>query len=90
MAIRKNVTSRRAGRQLPPPAESKELRHKIALRAYDRYCERGRIDGFDLEDWLAAEREVLQEHSTVAGDPSTRPRSGTGTTVRNRARSAER
>ena len=30
----------------------------IARRAYERYCERGCEDGHDLEDWLAAEREV--------------------------------
>jgi hypothetical protein len=30
----------------------------IALRAYQRYEERGREDGRDLEDWVAAEREL--------------------------------
>jgi hypothetical protein len=31
---------------------------KISLRAYYQYVNRGRIDGYALDDWLAAEREV--------------------------------
>ena len=34
---------------------------KIEFRAYRLYEERGRIQGFDLDDWLRAEREVLTE-----------------------------
>ena len=30
----------------------------IARRAFDLYCERGREDGHDLDDWLNAEREL--------------------------------
>ena len=30
----------------------------IALRAYQRYEERGREDGHDMDDWLAAEQEL--------------------------------
>ena len=30
----------------------------IARRAYDLYLARGREDGHDVEDWLAAEREL--------------------------------
>jgi hypothetical protein len=30
----------------------------IALRAYERFCARGYAHGFDVEDWLAAEREL--------------------------------
>jgi hypothetical protein len=30
---------------------------KIARRAYDRYQRRGCVDGHDLDDWFAAERE---------------------------------
>ncbi len=38
------------------------LHDEIARRAYDRFCERGCFHGADLDDWLAAEREVLAEH----------------------------
>jgi hypothetical protein len=30
----------------------------IAERAYEIYLERGRVDGFDCDDWLLAEREL--------------------------------
>jgi len=32
----------------------------IARRAYQRYEERGREPGHDVDDWLHAERELLQ------------------------------
>lgn len=35
------------------------LRERITQRAYELYELRGREDGFDLQDWLQAEREVL-------------------------------
>jgi hypothetical protein len=37
------------------PREDADL---IALRAYQRYEERGREDGHDMDDWLAAEQEL--------------------------------
>ena len=54
-----------------PPAASTEgggrLRQEIELRAYYRYCERGCAPGFDREDWLAAEQEVLaRQHGTAS------------------------
>jgi hypothetical protein len=30
----------------------------VAERAYQLYLERGRVDGFDREDWLRAEHEL--------------------------------
>ena len=33
----------------------------IAQRAFERYQARGSRDGFDLDDWLEAEREVLSQ-----------------------------
>jgi hypothetical protein len=38
-----------------PPQPGDDL---IARRAYQRYEERGREDGRDLEDWLSAEQEL--------------------------------
>ena len=37
----------------------------IARRAYDLYLARGCEPGHDLEDWLRAERELLQTCSTT-------------------------
>jgi len=31
---------------------------EIQARAYEVYIQRGRIDGFDLEDWFQAEKEL--------------------------------
>jgi len=36
---------------------------EIAARAYAVYQQRGGGDGEDLDDWLRAERELLQERS---------------------------
>jgi hypothetical protein len=39
-----------------------EQRHeRIAERAYERYVTRGRSDGRDWDDWLAAERELTED-----------------------------
>ena len=37
------------------------LRRLFARRAYQLYEARGCLDGFDLQDWLQAEREILGE-----------------------------
>jgi hypothetical protein len=41
---------------------------RIEKRAYALYVERGSVDGRALEDWLAAERELIEvpEESTSA------------------------
>jgi hypothetical protein len=36
------------------------LEEQVALRAYQLYEQRGRVDGFAEQDWLQAETEVLQ------------------------------
>lgn len=36
---------------------------EIEKRAYQRYCDRGCAPGRELEDWIAAERELLAEHT---------------------------
>ena len=35
------------------------LRRLFARRAYQLYEARGCLDGFDLQDWLQAQREIL-------------------------------
>jgi HSP20 family protein len=44
---------------------AKEIYESIARRAYELFEGRGRQDGFDIEDWLRAERESLLPISTV-------------------------
>ena len=35
---------------------------RVALRAYELYLQRGGGDGQDMDDWLAAERELTSHH----------------------------
>ncbi len=37
----------------------------VRRRAYDLYCERGCIDGFDVDDWYQAERELPSPVASV-------------------------
>ena len=46
--------------------DKQELREQIIQRAYELYEARGREDGHDLEDWLKAEEEILQQKSLFA------------------------
>ena len=38
----------------------------IARRAFELYCDRGREDGHDIDDWLNAERELRDVSSSSA------------------------
>jgi len=40
---------------------------KIRGRAYEIYVERGGEPGYELEDWLQAERELTTDKSKAAG-----------------------
>ena len=46
------------GEQISHSMGQEELRH----RAYDLYLERGAQPGYELDDWLQAERELSQIH----------------------------
>lgn len=39
---------------------------KIAMRAYEKWCQRGRPHGTTMQDWLEAEKELKAEF-TKAG-----------------------
>jgi Protein of unknown function (DUF2934) len=52
--ISKTVAAKRV--TMPPETEAAR-QERIATRAYERFAARGYLDGFDLEDWLAAEAE---------------------------------
>jgi hypothetical protein len=45
----------------PRTAEGHPTREEIELRAHQIYVERGGADGSDVEDWLRAERELLEK-----------------------------
>jgi len=42
------------------------VREKIAKKAYERFVARGKKHGFALEDWVLAEKEVLNEGAQVS------------------------
>jgi hypothetical protein len=44
------------GEGLPPSSREQEIRN----RAYEIYLQRGRQPGYELEDWLQAERELTK------------------------------
>jgi hypothetical protein len=65
-------SARKATRNLltmPTPAltdRKANLATDIAKRAFELYCERGRQNGHDVDDWLQAERELQETASSTA------------------------
>jgi hypothetical protein len=55
-----------------PPSTTKQTtesttdQEQTTRRAYELYEQRGRKDGYDLEDWLQAELEVTQQKAKTA------------------------
>jgi hypothetical protein len=49
----------------PRTARTPPTREEIALRAYQIYLERGGALGNELEDWIRAERELLEKAGTL-------------------------
>ena len=45
----------------PKPAQSSKTEERIRRRAYELYEQRGKVDGFALDDWLQAELEILRQ-----------------------------
>jgi hypothetical protein len=43
----------------PKPAQPNDIEESIRRRAYELYEQRGRVEGFALDDWLQAEGEIL-------------------------------
>ena len=41
------------------PSFSNDITERIRQRASELYEQRGRVDGFALDDWLTAETEIL-------------------------------
>ncbi len=55
-----------------PSMPSNMIPHeKIAMRAFEKWCKRGRPHGSDKQDWIDAEKELREEFSRAGGSPST-------------------
>jgi hypothetical protein len=50
--------------------DPEHYQEKIAECAYELFLKRGQIHGYDVEDWLEAERMVLAEMSAADSKPS--------------------
>lgn len=58
--------------QVTQPTTPIRIPHdKIAMRAYEKWCQRGRPCGSQVQDWLEAERELQTEFSRT-GTPNRR------------------
>jgi hypothetical protein len=44
-----------------PQLENVPSLEKIRPRAYEKYIKRGGTDGRDLDDWIQAERELVEK-----------------------------
>ena len=58
-----------------PTTNSVKVPHeKIAMRAYEKWCKRGRPQGCDKQDWLEAEAELRAEMARTGNVPHTQRR----------------
>ncbi len=55
-----------------PASQVKVPHEKVCMRAYEKWCQRGRPHGTHLQDWLEAERELQTEMVKSPGMPSRR------------------
>jgi hypothetical protein len=51
-----------------PTLNEEALHDRIEKKAYERYLDRGQLDGYDLDDWLEAEQLVLAELGEESGE----------------------
>ena len=56
----------------PAASQVKVPPEKISMRAYEKWCKRGRPNGTHLQDWLEAERELQAEFTKMPGASSRR------------------
>jgi len=59
-------TEKSSARSEPRTAEGHPTREEIELRAHQIYVERGGAHGQDVNDWLQAERELLEKQGKTA------------------------
>ena len=58
---RKTMVTRKRETRQDQALRSDDLRALVAAQAYSFYERRGYENGYDLEDWLEAERRILTE-----------------------------
>jgi hypothetical protein len=60
-----SIVVSREGLIMPSTNKRIPSREAIERRAYEIYIERGSIEGHDVEDWLAAEEELMSRAEEV-------------------------
>src|SRR5262249_61568117 len=55
-----------------PASQVKVPQEKIAMRAYEKWCQRGRPQGTHLQDWYEAEAELRGEYARTGGSAQAR------------------
>ena len=58
----------------PSTVSAKVPHEKIASRAFEKWCKRGRPHGTDKQDWLEAEAELRTEMNRTGNVPATQRR----------------
>jgi DUF2934 family protein len=58
-------TEKSSSESQPQTASGAPAREEIELRAHQIYVERGGAHGQDAEDWLQAERELLEKYEKM-------------------------
>jgi hypothetical protein len=61
-----SIVVSREGLIMPSTNKRIPSREAIERRAYEIYIERGSMEGHDVEDWLAAEEELMSRAEEVA------------------------
>ncbi len=68
MIMRRKSTIGNTAAQSPAELKGEVLQRRIAEKAYERYLDRGQLDGYDLDDRLTAEQLILADLGTEAGE----------------------
>ena len=64
------------GRDVPQEALAQPGEDAVRHRAYALYCERGCVEGLDVDDWCQAERELRSLVAATRPDPPRGPALG--------------
>jgi hypothetical protein len=70
MARTRVSTSPQEKQSAAPKVKPKPTQEEIALRAYHIYLERGCTPGNEFDDWVRAERELIENHGKSRRKPA--------------------
>jgi hypothetical protein len=57
------TTQQQQTSQTTTAAAAKPACERVAMRAYEKWLQRGCVHGYDQQDWVEAEREVMAEQN---------------------------